>query len=516
MKKVFYLIVLFAAFFIVSCKKKDKTSDGNGITGPSNTGSGLDLMRDSVFLYAKEAYYWYDALPSYASFNPRSYTGSSDLDALTKEVDALSQYKINPATSKPYEYYSAAPGHAKYSFIDQGQVSTQLNGTNSNFGFAPLFNDINDLRIKYVYPGSPADLAGVKRGYKIITINGNSNLSYDGGSGTNTQFVINAYANSSTITMTLQKQDLSTINVSLMAGNYTINPVLTYKTIDAGNGKIVGYVVFNSFTSDANADAKLDAAFNYFQTQGITDLVVDLRYNGGGFVSTAEYLDNLIVPATKSGTPMYSYYFNDILVNNQETLLTNQVRRDNNNKLYNYGQFNYTVAGNTTKFAKKGSLNISKVFFIVTGATASASELTINNLRPHLNVQLIGTTSYGKPVGFFDIDINKYQMYIPEFETKNSAGQGGYYTGMTPGSTDYPGIKDYDDPTKDFGDPTEKLLAHALSYVKTGTYSIPEQRVQGLSNSLKTFSVEESNAAAIVLNDNKFSGMIFNKKLNKR
>jgi carboxyl-terminal processing protease len=224
----------------------------------------------------------------------------------------------------------------------------------------------------------------------------------------------------------------------------------------------------------------------------------------------------LIVPATKSGTPMYSYYFNDILVNNQETLLTNQVRRDNNNKLYNYGQFNYTVAGNTTKFAKKGSLNISKVFFIVTGATASASELTINNLRPHLNVQLIGTTSYGKPVGFFDIDINKYQMYIPEFETKNSAGQGGYYTGMTPGSTDYPGIKDYDDPTKDFGDPTEKLLAHALSYVKTGTYSIPEQRVQGLSNSLKTFSVEESNAAAIVLNDNKFSGMIFNKKLNKR
>jgi carboxyl-terminal processing protease len=518
MKKAFYLIVLLTAVFIASCSKKDKkNTDGDGITGPSKTGSALDLMRDSVFLYAKEAYYWYDGLPSYSSFNPRSYTGSSDLDALTKEVDALSQYKINPTTGKPYEYYSATPGEAKYSFIDEGQVSTQLNGTNTNFGFAPLFNDVNDLRIKYVYPGSPADLAGVKRGYKIITINGNSNLSYDGGSGTNTKFVINAYANSSTITMTLQKQDLSTINVSLVAGSYTINPVLVYKTIDAGNGKIVGYVVFNSFTSDANADAKLDAAFNYFQTQGITDLVVDLRYNGGGYVSTAEYLDNLIVPATKSGTPMYSYYFNDILVNNKETLLVNQVRRDaSNNSLYNYAQFNYTVAGNTTKFAKKGSLNISKVFFIVTGSTASASELTINNLRPHLNVQLIGTTSYGKPVGFFDIDINKYQMYIPEFETKNSAGQGGYYTGMTPGSTDYPGIKDYDDPTKDFGDPTETLLAHALTYVKTGIYSIPAQRVQGLSNSLKTFSVEESNAAAIVLNDNKFSGMIFNKKLNKR
>ncbi len=509
MRKALYLLVILAFSLMISCKKDNKSSNTNS---PSKTGSTLDLIRDSVFLYSKEAYYWYDGLPDYATFNPRSFNGSTDVIALTSEVDAISQYKINPSIGKPYEYYTPSPGEAKYSFIDQGQVSTQLSGTNGDFGFAPLYNDVNDLRIKYVYPGSPADLAGVKRGYKITVINGNSNFAYDGPTGPHTQFVINAYANSSTIAMTLQKFDGTTMNVNLNTINYTINPVLTYKTFDEGNGHIVGYVVFNSFTSNANA--KLDAAFNYFTTQGVTDLVVDLRYNGGGYTATAEYLDNLIVPPAGNGTIMYNSYFNDILANGREVLLANQVRRDpTNNQLYNYAQFDYSVAGNAVKFSKKGALNISRVFFIVTGATASASELTINNLRPQLNVQFIGTTTYGKPVGFFDIDINTYQLYVPEFETKNANGQGGYYTGMSPGTATYPGVNDYDDVTKDFGDPTEGLLAHALNYVKTGVYTIAAQQIQGLSTKVKTFSIEQSNAAAIQLIQHQFNGMVLNKKL---
>lgn len=513
MKRTLYLVIFFVAGVVLSCKKDKKKSDTD--IEPSKVGSTIDLVKDSVFLYAKEAYYWSDALPSYAMFNPRAFNKADDITSLTAEVDALSQYKINPATNKPYEYYLPAPGEAKYSFIDQGEVSTELDGTNGDFGFAPLYNDDDDLRVKYVYSGSPADLAGIKRGYKITAINGSTNLTYDGSNGAHTQFVINAYAYSTAITMTLQKFDGSSMNVSLAAVKYTTNPVLTYKTFDEGNGHIVGYMVFNTFTSDDNADAQLNTAFNYFTTQGVTDLVVDLRYNGGGYVSTAEYLDNLIVPAASNGTLMYNSYFNSTLTNNKETLLANQVRRDpDTHELYNYGQFDYSVAGNVVNFAKKGTLNINRVFFIVTGATASASELTINNLRPQLNVQLIGATTYGKPVGFFDIDINKYELFIPEFETKNSKGQGGYYTGMEPGSADYPGVSDYDDVTKDFGDPTEALLAHALNYVKTGTYTISGPNTQSLSR-VKTFSLEQSNAAAIQLNHNKFNGMIFNKRLKK-
>ena len=104
-------------------------------------------------------------------------------------------------------------------------------------------------------------------------------------------------------------------------------------------------------------------------------------------------------------------------------------------------------------------------------------------------------------------------MYIPEFSTQNSAGQGGYYDGFTPNTSGYPGVEDFDDVTKDFGDPTEGLLAHALNYVKNGTYAVKTQSIQSLS-SFGTFSIKDQNSAAIKMDQHKFRGMVFNKKLN--
>jgi carboxyl-terminal processing protease len=508
MRKIFYLVILLAVV-VSSCKKSKTPAPDDTPIGPSKTGTTLDLIRDSIYLFAKEAYYWNDGLPSYATFKPRTFTGTDDISALQKEVDALSQYKINPNTGKPYEYYPASPGEAKYSFIDDGTVSSELNGVNGDFGFAPIYAAVNDLRVRYVYPNSPADLAGLKRGYQITSINGRTNLAYDGngGAGTNLNFVINAYANSSTITMVLKKPDNTSITATLTAATYTTNPVITHKVFDQGTGKKVGYIVFNSFTSMANAQPKLDEAFNDFNAQSITDLVVDLRYNGGGFVNTAEYLSNLIVPAAKSGTTMYTAFYNTDLQANKYPLLST---------MYNISPGDFLPANNQVKFSKKGSLNISRVFFIVTGSTASASELTINNLIPEMDVKLIGTTSYGKPVGFFGIDINKYQLYVPEFETKNSATKGGYYAGMTPGSTDYPGLEHIDDVTKDFGDPTELLLAYALNYVKTGTFTVAGQVIQSTAGKANVMSVDQSREAGIEMDGNKFRGMVFNKSLKKK
>ena len=515
MKKLFYSLFVLSALFFSACKS-NKKQDPKPIDS-SKTATTLDLIKDSVFLYAKEDYLWYSSLPTYATFNPRGFTGGDDITALTNEVNAISQYAINPATSKPYEYYDAQ-GDAKYSFIDDGTVSGELNGTKGDFGFAPFYNLVNDLRIKYVYPGSPAALAGIKRGYQITSINGRTSLSYDAdgygdGSSTNLNFVVNAYSNSNTITMTLKKPDGSTMTVTNLAvAAYTVNPVLKDTVYTVATGKKVGYIVFNSFTSDANADPKLDAAFNYFTTQGITDLVVDLRYNGGGYVSTAEYIDNLIVPAAKSGSLMYNTYFNDILTSGKEVLLHKQTRKDDSGNDYTYGDFNYSVASNAVNFLKKGTLNVNRVFFIVTGATASASELTINNLRPVMNVQFVGETSYGKPVGFFDIDINKYQMYIPEFSTQNSANQGGYYSGFTPGTATYPGFAGQDDVTRDFGDPAEGLLASILNYVKNGVYT-NSISTQSLQSRVGAIAPNDRRAISLKMNQRQFTGMIFNKKL---
>jgi C-terminal processing protease CtpA/Prc len=521
MKKIFYFAFILFAGMISACKKEKKNVITPVDTSKTTVGtkpSTLDLIRDSIYLYAKEDYLWFDQLPDSATFKPRSFTGADDLTALTAELDKLSQYAINPSTNLPYEYYAPQPGSAKYSFIDDGTVSSELNGVKGDFGIdVQYYKYINDLRIEFVYPGSPAGLAGLTRGCRITAIQGVSSINYDGGqfgNGTNLKAVSNAIYNSGNITMTVTLLSGVSKTVSLTTASYNVNPVLKSTVFTANDGHKIGYIVFNSFTSDAVADPVLNTAFSNFTSQNVTDLVVDLRYNGGGYVSTAEYLDNLIVPASKNNTLMYNTFYNSNLVQGKDPLLHKQWRRDPTSGTdYNYGQFDYSVSGNAVNFQKTGSLNVNRVFFIVTGQTASASELTVNNLRPVMNVQIVGDTSYGKPVGFFNININKYEMFTPEFSTLNSANQGGYYSGFAPGSATYPGFHDFDDLSKDFGDPTEGLLADILSYVNVGTYSVKGPVIQSLNSSQGALSMAQARQISRQMRQNKFTGLVFNKKL---
>jgi C-terminal processing protease CtpA/Prc len=134
-------------------------------------------------------------------------------------------------------------------------------------------------------------------------------------------------------------------------------------------------MVYNSFVSVYNYDSsgnetatpakgQIDDVFNKFQSEGIKDLIIDERYNGGGAVNTAEYLDNLIAPAGETGQTMYTYTFN--------TPLENYFKSQN----YDF----------STKFQKQGSLALNHVLFIVSNGTVSAAELTINNLKPVMDV----------------------------------------------------------------------------------------------------------------------------------
>ena len=522
MSKALFAICVCAIAF-AGCSKNtgvvtNTTSTGTGVsTGNTvgvTSGTTLDLMRDSVYLYSKEDYYWSDALPDNTTFAPRNFTGTTDLAALQAEVFKISQYKINSITNLPYEYVANAPTSAKYSFIDAGGVAAKLSAVVGDFGFGLLYNGVTDLRIKYVTPGSPADVAGLKRGYQIKSVNGNTSISYDTPTGTNVAFVNNAIFNSSTVTLSVVKYDGSTATINLTTAVYTNAPVLYTQVYDLGNGKKVGYLVFNSFVALATTKSALDNAFATFKANNITDLVVDMRYNGGGYVETAEYLDNLIAPASASGNLMYNTYYNSLLQSGKAALLKNQIRKDaTTGTLYSYSQIDFSIGGNSKKFGTTHPLNLSRVYFIVTGSTASAAELTINNLRPYMDVRLVGSTTYGKPVGFFDININKYTMYIPEFETKNAMDIGGYYTGMVPTGSDFPApssFKAVDDVTKDFGDATERLLGSTLGYIKNGVYA-----VSGISNNqvqsfgASTFSIEDQTAGGLALDANKFKGMLF-------
>ncbi len=118
-------------------------------------------------------------------------------------------------------------------------------------------------------------------------------------------------------------------------------------------------------------------------------------------------------------------------------------------------------------------------------------------------MKLVGGKTFGKPVGFFAINIDKLDLYIPQFETKNSRNEGGYFDGM---AVDF---SQADDVSKDFGDPTERLLAAALSYSAKGTFSISKPNTT--ISSTKAMSVSEAEHLTEEIDKNRFKGMVDDK-----
>ncbi|WP_423148138.1 S41 family peptidase [Rubrolithibacter danxiaensis] len=503
-KSTIIAIVFGASFMLLGagCKKDPKPKVNRDA-----------LTKDSIFLYAKEVYYWNEALPEYASFNPRGFS------SFEQELYAITQYPVNPVTGKSYEYIESYPGESKYSFIDDGSVSSELGGVGGDYGFSVNYNTQSDLRVKYVYAGSPAAAAGLERSDRIIELNGRTSL--DATNDADLDFVNNAiFGGEKAVSMKIRKADGSTKDVTVNSGTYDLDPILYTHIYTEGNKK-VGYIVFNQFTYNDQVYADLKETINSFSTAGVSELIVDLRYNGGGSVQTAADFANLIVPAAQNGKVMFTTYYNQTLQNlktqqqRKSSILVNQPLTDQNNKLqyssdaangkyYTYADIGFAPTKadyNVEVFKKDGSLNVSTVYFIVTGSTASASELLINSLKPAVNVKLIGKKTYGKPVGFFAIHIDKYDMYIPEFETKNQQEVGGYYTGM---AVDKEG---YEDLSKKFGDPSEVYLSYALNHAANGTFSVSNPSISAIS-STKFKSSSAGQKITAEFGNIEFKGMI--------
>ena len=511
------LITLISISVISACKKSEPAPAVTPTPTPV-AATRDELTKDSIFLYAKELYYWNTSLPTYEAFKPRSYSSNET------ELYAITQFSLNPATGKPYEYVNGSTS-PKYSFFDYGttgktaSLKADINGSETDYGFSVLYNTTTDLRVKYVYPNSPASQQGLSRGCKITAVNSQTNLTY---SSSNVTFLNSAlFGTNSSVTLTFT--DLAGVSktVTVNRATYTLNPILYTNVYTVGTKK-VGYIVFNSYTNNANA--AISSAFANFASKGATEVIVDLRYNGGGYVSTATQIINILGPAAQTGNTMYTSYYNAYLqglttAQRKASVLAKQPITDDAGKLQpfkdgvngtyaTYADLNYssTSADNIEKFAKSGALNLSRVYFIVTNATASASELTINSLKPVMDVKLIGTTTYGKPVGFFPIKIDKVDMYIPEFETKNQTGTGGYYAGLTVDK------EAFEDLTKAWGDESETLLSYALLYAKTGSFVTTAAKTSSLSAQSTTMptrlSVAELNLLSESLDQNSFKGMV--------
>ena len=428
---IIYATVITLAFS--ACKKNNDVlmAPPPALTTPANIPSATfnaDKIKDSSVMFARDIYLWNTQIP--ADFNGRNFADPSAI------MTAIRPYSIEPGFNAPVDRWSFAMKKTEWDQISGG-VSTLSGTTNpaGDFGLSVFFRAENDLRVRLVEPASPAGRAGIKRGWRITQINGNTNISTSNAS----TIVDNVYyAASGSFTFT--KPDGSSITIQLNAAHYTEKPVYL-DTVYNINSSRIGYFVYNSFLGNTTQiSAQLQQVFSRFASQQVTDVVIDLRYNGGGYVSLAEQMANYLAPNSANGGLMMKQEYNS----------------------------QNTQNNTTSYFRKAGGINLNNIYFIVSKSSASASELLINTLKPYMNVKLIGpSATHGKPVGFFPIPVGDWYVFPVSFKTTNKNGEGNYYNGL-PVNAQVPDGLD-----KDWGDVTENLLASAIKNITTGGYYRP-------------------------------------------
>jgi len=465
-KRVKYYAFVFLLAF-TACKKDDDISDPYGYIPPTDDRTELTL--DSIYMYANEIWLWNTALPGYDAFSPRKYTTESDLASYRNCLFNLLQYARRD-NGTPYEQ-PVGSNRLKYSYMEvSGSGSSDqlaavsLEGIGDDYGFEVGQYVSGDVRLLYVNPGSVAHHAGFKRGDRILRINGVE---------ITTTGVVRTLIGQSEINLEAISPDGMTKTASLRKGPYSSNGVLKNKVIES-SGQKLGYLALARFANVHGLEEDLENIFQTFAVQSVETLVVDLRYNTGGYVKVVETLGNLMAPSTLNGKTMYAEHFNQTMQQGKATILKNQPYYGADGKPVTiqgrpatYHDVDYSTTRNTRTFQKAGNFqSLKKVYFIVSGNTASASEMLIQIFRPYVDVKIVGMTTYGKPVGFFGVNVDKYTVYFSSFHIRNGDGEGDYYDGIIP---DIPAT---DDIGYDFGDVREASLSVVLSDISGTSASL--------------------------------------------
>jgi len=391
------------------------------VAPPANcsTTSQNSWVRDQLSTY----YYWYQHLP--ANENPASYP-SAEL--------YLEAVRFRPIDNSYSYITSAAANDAFYS-------DSQFIG----YGFGQQ-TTTSEIRVLQVYADSPALEAGLERGDRITRINGQDVEAMITSGTIATAFGLTEVGVSSEITFVKPSGD--TRSARMVKRLVTIPTVSLTQVVDV-DGRKVGHLFFRNFVRPSTA--ALDEAFAALKAAGATDLVLDLRYNGGGLVDVAVHLASLIGGARVSGQVMINWVHNDKVG---------------------------PVFNKVTRFLEtpEHTLNLQRLVVITTRASASASELIINSLRPYLPVTVIGDTTYGKPVGQYGFNFCEKVLVPVAFSLKNVNDEGDFFTGIP---VDCPAS---DDITHQLGDPAEASYAEALTFIRTGACSA---RAEGAARTLR-------------------------------
>ena len=352
----------------------------------------------------------------------------------------------------------------------------KLSGQGRSVGYGARFvllraSPPRDVRIAYVEPNSPAARASLGRGARILSIDG-----FDVQSANAREAVdaLNAglYPSSEGETHEFSVQDLGSDeprSVTLRATEIESDPVQHVQVLNTDSGP-VGYMLFNAFIAPAEREL-IDAARD-LEARNITDLVLDLRYNGGGYLDIASQLGFMVAgPSAAQGRVFETLRFND----------KHRSRNPITGELLRPALFHATSIGLTVPSGRPlPSLNLPRVFVLTGPGTCSASESVINSLRGiDLEVIQIGATTCGKPYGFYATDNCGTTYFSIQFQGVNAKGFGDYPDGFSPANlpgvegTELPGCAVADDFEHRLGDLQEARLQAALRYRADGDCPAP-------------------------------------------
>ena len=427
------LLLIFLSVLLAGCGGSD-SPDNSADGGAANNVAECSRNDINSQLYCKlfADYLWYEELK----------TG----------VDPL-------AFSTPSAYLNqVVADRDRYSFVmtEQQYQDRYINAVFFGYGFATQRTDNNTaLQVLYVFDAGSAAQRGLRRADKIIEIDGISVAEWltrlDAGTATNDD-IYGPNEEGVVRQFVWRKPDNTERQADFVKGTVSTNTVMHRSVAQLGD-KTVGYLVFNTFIE--LSETELEQAFSYFSQQNIDELVLDVRYNGGGLIRVANQLSSQIAFAKLQGNIFVKYRYND------------KNTRKNSTVGFALG------AGRT-------QLNLSRVFVLTTAGSCSSSELVINALSPFIDVVQIGETTCGKPVGQVPDRVGDFRLFAINFQTVNSLDFGDYFDGLSPNCPVTATV------AGDWGVNNDPLYAEALAYINSGscsgvavsTQSLQQRRLQ--------------------------------------
>ena len=430
------------------CAVPRTTLDPNGRPWPDVQGTTVD-ENDFLRSWSHELYLWFDEIEDVdpASLDTPAY------------FDRMRTFETTPSGAPKDRFHFTQPTDEFLAFTQSGVTA----GYGAEFVILSS-SPPREVRVAFSEPGSPASLAGIVRGAEIVTVDGvdvrfaTTQAEID---------VLNAglfraEPGDSFTFGVVDRGATETREVTLTAQQLTSTPVRNLRVHDTASGP-VGYVLFNDHIATAE-DGLIDAV-ELFLGAGVTDLVLDMRYNGGGRLAVAAELGYMIAGPTSAGQVFDELQFNS----------KHQVFNPVTGQVLTPLEFPSRTLGISRPSGQPlPSLDLERVYVLTGPGTCSASESVMNGLRGiGVEVVQIGERTCGKPYGFYPEDNCGTTYFSIQFRGINAQGWGEYADGFAPGieagpAGVVPGCTVADDFDRELGDPAEGRLAAALAYRETG------------------------------------------------